>query len=81
LNEATAKYPSQTASYGYYVRRKYTPENEWITNTRYTGRIDVTAYDSVNRFISGTFSFNAINIYNDPQTLEVTDGRFDVKLQ
>ncbi|MCW3117878.1 MAG: hypothetical protein JWM28_1960 [Chitinophagaceae bacterium] len=81
LNETTAKYPSQTASYAYYVRRKMTPENEWITNTQYPGRVEVTAYDSVNRYISGTFEFYAINLYNDPQPLHVTDGRFDVKLQ
>jgi Family of unknown function (DUF6252) len=81
LNETTAKYPSQTASYAYYVRRKVTPENEWITNTQYTGHIQVTAYDTVNNFISGTFEFNVVNLYNDPQPLHVTDGRFDVKLQ
>ena len=81
LNEATAKYPSQTASYAYYVRRKVTPENEWITNSQYTGHLEVTAYDSANNFVSGTFEFNAINLYNDPHPMHVTDGRFDVKLQ
>ena len=81
LNEATAKYPSQSASYAYYVRRKVTPEHEWITNTQYTGRVEVTAYDTVNNFISGTFEFNAVNLDDGAQPLHVTDGRFDVKLQ
>jgi hypothetical protein len=81
LHESTGKYPSQTASYGYYVRRKITPENEWITDTQYTGQVNVTAYDTVNNFISGTFEFNAINLYNNPQPIHVADGRFDVKLQ
>ena len=81
LNEKTAIYPAQTASYAYYVRRKVTPENEWITNEQYTGHVEVTAFDTVNNFISGTFEFNAVNLYNDPQPLHITDGRFDVKLQ
>ena len=81
LNQSTNKYPSQTASYAYYVRRKSTPENEWMTNTEFTGLVDVTAYDSLNKFISGKFEFYAINLYNEPQPIHVTDGRFDVKLQ
>lgn len=81
LNKTTAKYPSQTASYAYYVRRKITPENEWITNTQYTGSINVTAYDTVNNFISGTFEFNAVDLDNGAPPVHVTDGRFDVKLQ
>lgn len=81
LNENTAKYPSQTASYGYYVRRNMTPENEWITNSQYTGHVEVTAYDSAKKIVAGTFEFYAINLYNDPKPLHVTDGRFDVTLQ
>ena len=81
LNQSTLKYPSQTASYAYYVRRKGTPENEWMTNSENTGLVNVTAYDSINKFISGKFEFYAINLYNEPQPLHVTDGRFDVRLQ
>lgn len=81
LNENTSKYPSQTASYAYYVSREVTPTDEWITNSQYTGIVTVTAYDTVNNFISGTFQFDAINLYNEPKPLHVTDGRFDVKLQ
>jgi len=81
LNQSTIKYPSQTASYAYYIRRKTTPENEWITNTEYTGVVNVTTYDSLNKFISGNFEFYAINLYNEPQPIHVTEGRFDVKLQ
>jgi hypothetical protein len=35
----------------------------------------------VNRIVSGTFQFNALNIYNAPEPMTVTEGRFDVKLQ
>lgn len=81
LNENTGIYPSHAASYAYYVKRKITPENEWITNTQYTGKVEVTALDSINKFISGTFEFEAINLYNDPKPIRVSQGRFDVKIQ
>ncbi len=81
LNKTTGIYPSNSASYAYYVKRKVTPENEWMTNTQYTGKVEVTALDSINKFISGTFEFEAINLYNDPTPIRVTQGRFDVKIQ
>src|SRR4029079_17335268 len=30
LNQVTANYPNHVASYGYYIKRKFMPENEWI---------------------------------------------------
>ena len=56
-----------------------TPENEWVTNDQYTGTVNITKIDTVNKFVSGTFQFTAINLYNAPQPLSVTEGRFDVK--
>jgi hypothetical protein len=81
LNANTGKYPNQSASYGYYIERRMTPKNEWITTTQHTGRVDITMFDTTNKIISGTFEFNAINMYNDPKPLTVTEGRFDVKVQ
>ncbi len=75
----TVSYPSGSASYGYYVKRKITPLNEWLTNSQYTGSVTITKIDTLNRFVSGTFQFNAINLYNNPEPLTVTEGRFDVK--
>jgi hypothetical protein len=69
-----------TGSYGYYVKRTLTPENEWKTNATYTGTINLTVIDRVNKFVSGTFEFDAININNDPEPLTVTEGRFDIIL-
>ncbi|HEX7847012.1 MAG TPA: DUF6252 family protein [Chitinophagaceae bacterium] len=74
-------HPSTAASYAYFVKRKISPLNEWITSAQYTGTVTITRIDTVNRFVSGTFQFNALNLYNDPQPLTVTDGRFDVKWQ
>jgi len=56
-------------------------QHEWITNNQYTGKVEVTRLDTVNNIISGTFEFNAINLYNTPQPISITDGRFDVKIQ
>jgi hypothetical protein len=78
LNTA-ATYQNYNASYGYYVHRKFTPDNEWITSTLYAGSITLTKIDTVNLFVSGTFEFQAINMYNTPQPLNITEGRFDVK--
>ncbi len=69
------------SSYGYYVKRRTTPYNEWLTSAAYTGSVTITRLDTINKIVSGTFQFNAINIYHDPQPLSVTDGRFDIKMQ
>lgn len=81
LNQATNKYPDESASYGYYVKRKFMPLNEWITSNQYTGNVVVTKYDIPNKIISGTFSFTAGSTDNTAEPLIVTDGRFDVKIQ
>lgn len=80
LNTGTNKYPGHSASYAYFVKRNVTPLNEWITNNQYTGSVTITKSDTVNRIIAGTFQFNAINQYNTPQVLAVTEGRFDIKI-
>ena len=76
----TVPYPTTTASYGYYIKRRINPENEWITSSTTTGLVIITKFDLTNRIISGTFEFNALNMYNAPQPLTVTEGRFDIKI-
>lgn len=73
-------YPTMSASYGYYVKRKLSPENEWITSSSNTGVVTITKFDLTTRIVSGTFQFNALNLYNAPQPLTVTEGRFDIKI-
>ncbi len=79
FNQSSDGPPSTAVSYAYYVKRNITPENEWITSNLYTGSVTITKIDTINRFVSGTFQFNALNMYNDPIPLSVTDGRFDVE--
>jgi len=42
-----------------------------------TGELTISKLDQINKFISGTFKFNAVNSNKD--TVHVTDGRFDVR--
>jgi hypothetical protein len=74
-------HPSGAFSYAYYVKRNVNPENEWVTSSASTGSVTITRFDPVNHIVSGTFQMNMINLYNSPQPLTVTEGRFDVKLQ
>lgn len=67
------------ASYGYYVKRTITPEDEWQTSSQFTGSVNVTRFDRANHIISGTFEFNAGSLYHPDEFIAVTDGRFDVK--
>src|SRR6185369_15043932 len=67
-----AGYPDYNNSYGYYVLRRINPINEWITSSQYGGSVTITKIDSVNHFVSGTFEFQAINLYNTPQPINVT---------
>jgi Family of unknown function (DUF6252) len=73
-------HPNGAASYGYYVKRNFTPQNEWLTSSTYTGHVTISRIDDANRIVSGTFEFNAGSIYNSG-VLSVTEGRFDVRIQ
>jgi hypothetical protein len=81
LNETTNIYPGASSSYAYYVKRKINPLNEWITSAQNTGTVTITKWDMSNKIVSGTFEFNAGSLDASAGTVNVTDGRFDVKLQ
>jgi hypothetical protein len=73
-------HPNGTSSYAYYVKRKMTPEDEWLTSATHTGTVTITRIDIPNKVVSGTFQFNAGSIYN-AGVISVTEGRFDVRIQ
>jgi Family of unknown function (DUF6252) len=81
LLNTDVSHPNGTSSYGYYVKRHFTPDNEWLTSSIYTGSVTITRIDDVNMIVSGTFEFDAGSIYHSPDVLHVTEGRFDVKIQ
>ena len=65
--------------FAYYVKRVLTPEDEWITDTQYTGSVTITKLDAHNKIVAGTFEFKAGSTVNAGGVLVVTDGRFDIK--
>ncbi|HEY6956757.1 MAG TPA: DUF6252 family protein [Flavisolibacter sp.] len=80
LNQTT-DISSNSSSYGYYVKRKINPVNEWMTSSENTGTVTITKWDKTDGIVSGTFEFNAGSLDSSSNAITVTDGRFDVKLQ
>lgn len=72
-------YPNAFLNYVYYVKRKVTPLEEWITSATQTGSVTISRFDTAAHIVSGTFQFNAQNTANAAQTISVTEGRFDIK--
>jgi hypothetical protein len=77
----TVGFPSSDASYAYFVKRNITPKNEWLTSADYTGSVTITRIDTIALVVSGSFHFNALNLYNAPEAMTVTEGRFDIKMK
>lgn len=65
-------YPNAIFRYSY----AYGPE--YHTNNTYTGQVNITRCDTINKIYSGTFFFKAIDD-STGKVVNVTDGRFDVK--
>lgn len=80
LLNSTVSYPSTAASYGYFVKRKLTPLNEWITSSLHTGSVTISKIDLVTRIIAGTFQFTAADIRDATKQIIVSEGRFDLKI-
>jgi len=80
LNQTTDIYPNSSGSYAYYVKRRFTPLNEWITSSQFTGTVTITKWDLPNKIVSGTFEFSGQSIDNSADPITVTKGRFDIKL-
>lgn len=60
---------------------KVSPYGEcYITDSLHPGKIHFTRIDTLNRIVSGTFEFRAID-KNTGKTINVTDGRFDVTIR
>ena len=79
LNSNTT-YPSTSFNYAYYVKRVLTPQEEWITSASQTGFVIITKFDIPNKIVSGTFQFNMVDSSDPTRTLNVTEGRFDIRM-
>ena len=88
LNDHQSVYPlNQTFSkpshvgYGYFIKRMINPVDEWQTSSENVGSVTITHWDKVNRILSGNFEFKAGSTFTSGQSINITDGRFDVKYQ
>lgn len=79
LLNTNSSYPSGPGSYGYHVKRRVNPIDEWISSSAQTGSVTITRLDTAAHIVSGTFQFNAENLVNPALTISVTEGRFDIK--
>ena len=74
-------HPNLGASYAYYVRRRLTPLNEWITTSQFSGKVTITKTEmSSNGITSGLFEFYAKGLIDTSQVIHITEGRFDLRL-
>jgi len=79
LMNMNTSYPNGPASYGYHVKRRLTPLDEWITSAAQTGSVTITKLDTTAHIVSGTFQFNAQNLSDASKTISVTEGGVDIK--
>ena len=61
----------------------------YYTDSLHNGIVEITKFDTINRIVSGRFSFKAVGYYNNwvspagpitNQTVEIGSGRFDLKM-
>ncbi len=79
INQTFSTFPT-AVSYGYMIKTRINTLDEWQSSASNTGSITVTKFDRTNKILSGTFEFSAASTMGG-QTINVTDGRFDVKYQ
>ncbi|WP_153042604.1 hypothetical protein [Rufibacter ruber] len=82
LNFDTYSYPGNLSFKNYGGHNDYNDfraEKDFLTNTRHTRAVNITRLDTVQRIVSGTIYFTAENLSGTGETVNVTDGRFDVK--
>lgn len=70
---------STAASYGFYLKRNISPISEWLTSSTHSGTVNISLLDTTNNIMSGTFQFDAADIFGTASPISVTEGRFDVK--
>lgn len=83
LNQvARPSFPNTTPAYANYSTSNPEPEGYYLTGPTATGQLTVTRLDTVAKIISGTFELTAQKVRGEgPETVRLTDGRFDVRYQ
>ncbi len=54
---------------------------EYLTNEIYQGNVTISRFDEIQRIVSGTFSFKAQNLNGTGDTVVISNGRFDSKME
>jgi hypothetical protein len=67
----------QGEGYGLYSISELQGLTNYITNTSDSGEVIIKKLDSINRIVSGTFWFDAIN--PSGEKVQIRSGRFDMK--
>jgi hypothetical protein len=83
LKYITAGAPTELCPPNHAIFYKYISPSEtavYITDTEYTGEVNITRADTLNKIVSGTFFFKARRPATG-EVVEITNGRFDVKNQ
>ena len=63
--------------YGEFINPR-TNQYDWFETYNNSGSTTVTKFDTVNHIISGTFSGKLVQRYGTADTINITNGRFDI---
>ncbi len=79
LNENTSIRPFSFTpkNYGVYIFMG----EQFITNSKATGVVNITHADTLTSIISGTFSFRCSSTKKPNEVFEITNGRFDINMK
>lgn len=73
---------NRASGYTFKLNREYTAYNlqsDWPIKTKGSGVLNIHTLDTIKGIIAGTFNFKAINRDNVEDTINITEGRFDIK--
>ena len=71
--------PEESCSNGGIYFKKYSSQTATFkTSDSENGKVLISHFDTINRIISGTFYFDAVN--SEGEITQIRDGRFDVKI-
>lgn len=76
IGETTGTYTLGTGQYNFSASYSPVASNTDSLYTAINGTVELTDVDTQNRKISGTFSFNAVNVKDISKTISVTNGVF-----
>jgi|GEM_PF-1258053 len=76
IGETTGTYTLGTGQYNFSASYSPVASNTDSLYTAINGTVELTDVDTQNRKISGTFSFNAVNVKDLSKTISVTNGVF-----